>query len=110
MTDRDQTTESVTELPTPLSVLYSVVEDAQRYKDYLEENIWITSRRMTKESTTTNLPTSCLSYGMKLAEGPSGPRVCLPSGWPTAEFSSVLARSISNLRDPLLGGPGKNVV
>ena len=38
MTDRDHTTESVTQLPTPLSVLYSVVEDAQRYKDYLEEN------------------------------------------------------------------------
>ena len=38
MTDRDHTTETVTELPTPLSVLYSVVEDAQRYKDYLEEN------------------------------------------------------------------------
>ncbi len=38
MTDRDHTTESVTELPTPLSVLYSVVEDAQRYKGFLEEN------------------------------------------------------------------------
>jgi hypothetical protein len=38
MTDRDHTTETVTELPTPLSVLYSVVEDAQRYKDYLKEN------------------------------------------------------------------------
>jgi hypothetical protein len=38
MTDRNHTTESVTELPTPLSVLYSVVEDAQRYKDFLEEN------------------------------------------------------------------------
>jgi hypothetical protein len=38
MTDRDHTTETVTELPTPLSVLYSVVEDAQRYKGFLEEN------------------------------------------------------------------------
>ena len=38
MTDRDHTTETVTELPTPLSVLYSVVDDAQRYSDYLEEN------------------------------------------------------------------------
>jgi hypothetical protein len=38
MTDRDHTTESVTELPTPLSVLYSVMEDAQRYKGFLEEN------------------------------------------------------------------------
>ena len=38
MTDRDHFTESATELPTPLSVLYSVVEDAQRYKDYLGEN------------------------------------------------------------------------
>ena len=38
MTDRDHFTESATELPTPLSVLYSVVEDAQRYEDYLEEN------------------------------------------------------------------------
>ncbi len=38
MTDRDHFTESATELPTPLSVLYSVVEDAQRYEDYLGEN------------------------------------------------------------------------
>jgi hypothetical protein len=38
MTDRDHFTQSATELPTPLSMLYSVVEDAQRYKDYLEEN------------------------------------------------------------------------
>ena len=38
MTDRDRSTESANELLTPLSVLYSVVEDAQRYKDYLEEN------------------------------------------------------------------------
>ena len=38
MTDRDHFTESATELPTPLSVLYSVVEDAQTYEDYLEEN------------------------------------------------------------------------
>jgi len=38
MTDRDHTTETVTELPTPLSVLYSVVEDARRYKGFLEEN------------------------------------------------------------------------
>jgi CRISPR/Cas system endoribonuclease Cas6 (RAMP superfamily) len=39
MTDRDHFTESAPELlPTPLSVLYSIVEDAQRYKDYLGEN------------------------------------------------------------------------
>ena len=38
MTDRDHFSESATELPTPLSVLYSVVEDAQRYEEYLEEN------------------------------------------------------------------------
>ena len=38
MTDRDHFTQSATELPTPLSVLYSVVEDAQTYEDYLEEN------------------------------------------------------------------------
>ena len=38
MTDRNHPTESATELPTPLSVLYSVVEDAQRYNDYLEKN------------------------------------------------------------------------
>jgi hypothetical protein len=38
MTERDRSTESATELLTPLSVLYSVVEDAKRYKDYLEEN------------------------------------------------------------------------
>ena len=35
MTDRDHPTEPATELPTPLSVLYSVVEDAQRYNDCL---------------------------------------------------------------------------
>ena len=38
MTDRDHFSESATELPTPLSVLYSVVQDAQRYKDYLKDN------------------------------------------------------------------------
>ena len=38
MTNRDSLTESPSKLPTPLSVLYSVVEDAQRYKDYLKEN------------------------------------------------------------------------
>jgi hypothetical protein len=38
MTDREHFTASPTELPTPLSVLYSVVEDAQRNKDYLKEN------------------------------------------------------------------------
>ncbi len=38
MIDRNHPTESATELPTPLSVLYSVVEDAQRYDAYLEEN------------------------------------------------------------------------
>jgi hypothetical protein len=38
MTHCDHFPESATELPSPLSVLYCVVEDAQRYKDYLEEN------------------------------------------------------------------------
>ncbi len=38
MADRDHFTESAPERPTPLSVLYSVVEDAQRYKDYLKDN------------------------------------------------------------------------
>ena len=38
MTNRDRPTGSATELPTPLSVLYSVVEDARRYDDYPEEN------------------------------------------------------------------------
>ena len=38
MTHRDHFPESATEHPTTLSVLYSVVEDAQRYKDFLEEN------------------------------------------------------------------------
>jgi hypothetical protein len=38
MADRDHFTESAPELPTPLSVLYSVVDDAQRYSDYLRES------------------------------------------------------------------------
>ena len=38
MTNRDHFLESASELPAPLSVLYSVVEDAKRYKDYLKEN------------------------------------------------------------------------
>ena len=38
MTDRNRPTESATEMPTLLSVLYSVVEDARRYDAYLEEN------------------------------------------------------------------------
>jgi hypothetical protein len=37
MADRDRLRESATEMPTPLSVLYSVVEDAQRYDAYLEK-------------------------------------------------------------------------
>ena len=37
MTDHNRPTESATEMPTPLSVLYSVVEDARRYDDYLEK-------------------------------------------------------------------------
>ena len=38
MTDRDHYMDSTAELPTPLSVLYSVMEDAQKYKDYLKDN------------------------------------------------------------------------
>ena len=38
MAYRDNFTESAPQRPTPLSVLYSVVDDAQRYSDYLEEN------------------------------------------------------------------------
>ncbi len=37
MTDRDRPTESATEMPTPLGVLYSVVADAQRYDAYLQK-------------------------------------------------------------------------
>ena len=38
MTNRKRYTGSADGLSTPLSVLYSVVEDAQRYAHYLEEN------------------------------------------------------------------------
>ena len=38
MTERTHFTEPSAELLTPLSVLYSVVEDAQRYENYLEKN------------------------------------------------------------------------
>ena len=38
MTDRDHFKEPATEMPTPLGVLYSVVDDAQRYDAYLEKN------------------------------------------------------------------------
>jgi hypothetical protein len=38
MAGRDHFRESAPELPTPLSVLYSVVDDAQKYSDYLREN------------------------------------------------------------------------
>ena len=38
MTDRERNTEPAAEFSTPLSVLYSVVEDAQRYEGYLKEN------------------------------------------------------------------------
>ena len=37
MSDHDHFTEPATEPSTPLSVLYSAVEDAKRYKDYLKE-------------------------------------------------------------------------
>ena len=36
VTDRERSTGSAAELSTPLSVLYSVVEDAKRYADDLE--------------------------------------------------------------------------
>ena len=36
MTDRERYTGSAAEPSTPLGVLYSVVEDAKRYADYLE--------------------------------------------------------------------------
>ena len=38
MTDRDRFRESTPELSTPLSVLFSVVEDAHRYEAYLKDN------------------------------------------------------------------------
>jgi hypothetical protein len=38
MADRDHFTRPAPERPTPLSVLYSVVDDAKRYSDYLEAN------------------------------------------------------------------------
>ncbi len=38
MADRDHFRESSTEMPTPLSVLYSVVDDARRYDAYLDKN------------------------------------------------------------------------
>ena len=38
MTDRDHSMDSTAELLTALSVLYSVMEDAQKYKDYLKDN------------------------------------------------------------------------
>jgi hypothetical protein len=38
VTNRERYTESAAEPSTPISVLYSVVEDAQRYEEYLEEN------------------------------------------------------------------------
>ena len=38
MTNRDRFRESTPELSTPLSVLFSIVEDAQRYEGYLKDN------------------------------------------------------------------------
>ena len=38
MTNSDRFRESSTELSTPLSVLFSVVEDAHRYEGYLKDN------------------------------------------------------------------------
>lgn len=38
MTNRDRFREPTLELSTPLSVLYRVVEDAQRYEGYLKDN------------------------------------------------------------------------
>jgi hypothetical protein len=38
VTNRDRFRESTPEISTPLSVLFSVVEDAQRYEDYLKDN------------------------------------------------------------------------
>ena len=50
VTNRQRYTESAAELSTPLSVLYSVVGTPKGMRT--------TSRRMPKESTTRNLPTS----------------------------------------------------
>ena len=38
MTNRDRFRESTPELSSPLSVLFSVVEDAHRYEGYLNDN------------------------------------------------------------------------
>ena len=38
MTNRDRFRESTPELSSPLSVLFSVVEDAHRYEGYLKDN------------------------------------------------------------------------
>jgi hypothetical protein len=38
VTNRDRFRESTPELSTPLSVLFSVVEDAHRYEGYLNDN------------------------------------------------------------------------
>ena len=81
MTHRDHFTESATELPSPLSVLYSVVEDAQRYKDYLEENA--------QGLYDHELAEFLIELRDETSRRASEPRVCLPSGWPTAEFISA---------------------
>ena len=94
VTDRERYTGSAAELSTPLSVLYSVVEDAKGTR--------ITSRGMPKGSTTRNSPTSWPSYETRPTGGPSVRRYCSPSGWPPAEFVSVLAglRRRPNTRGP----------
>jgi hypothetical protein len=84
MANRDHFRESATELPTPLSVLYSVVDDAQRYDAYLENN--------PRGNYDHELADFLLELLDEPAGGPSAPGLCLPSGWPTGEFSSALAR------------------
>ena len=68
-------------------MLYSVVEDAQRYKDYLEENA--------QGLYDHELAEFLIELRDETSRRASEPRVCLPSGWPTAEFSSVLTRKTS---------------
>ena len=84
MTDSDHTTESDTELPTPLSVLYSVVEDAQRYKGFLEEN----AQRLYDQELADFLMELRDETGRRAKRAES----LLAQRLANAEFSSVLAR------------------
>lgn len=79
MTDDRRPADTEAEPRATLAALYRLLEDAQRYEEYAE-----VAQRAYDEETLT----SSGSCARSPADGPSVPRSCSRSGWPTAGYTS----------------------